>query len=64
MVPDKIFIAAPPEKNCNCNECPFMRLNTLEKLYLCMKNMKPEIKLNDDLIARALIPIEKMLAMS
>jgi len=64
MVPDKIFIAAPPEKNCNCNECPFMRLNTLEKLYLCMKNMKPEIKLNDELIARALIPIEKMLAMS
>jgi quinolinate synthase len=64
MVPDKIFIAAPPEKNCNCNECPFMRLNTLEKLYLCMKNMKPEIKLNDELIARATIPIEKMLAMS
>ena len=64
MVPDKIFIAAPPEKDCNCNECHFMRLNTLEKLYLCMKNREPEIKLNDDLIARALNPIEKMLAMS
>jgi len=63
-VPDKIFIAAPPEKNCNCYECHFMRLNTLEKLYLCMKNREPEIKLNDDLIARALKPIEKMLAMS
>jgi quinolinate synthase len=64
MVPDKIFIAAPPEKNCNCNECPYMRLNTLEKLYLCMKNGEPEIKLNDKLIAMALKPIEKMLAMS
>jgi quinolinate synthase len=64
MAPDKIFIAAPPEKNCNCNECPFMRLNTLEKLYLCMKNKEPEIKLNDELISRALKPIEKMLAMS
>ena len=64
MVPEKIFIAAPPEKNCNCNECPFMRLNTLEKLYLCMKNRTPEIKLSDDLIERALLPIEKMLSMS
>lgn len=64
MVPDKIFIAAPPEKSCNCNECPYMRLNTLEKLYLCMKNRTPEIQLNDELIARALKPIEKMLAMS
>ncbi len=64
MVPDKTFIAAPPEKNCNCNECPFMRLNTLEKLYLCMKNKTPEIKLSDELIARSLKPIEKMLAMS
>lgn len=64
MVPDKIFIAAPPEKNCNCNECPYMRLNTMEKLYLCMKNREPEIKLDDKLIARALMPIEKMLSMS
>jgi quinolinate synthase len=64
LAPDKIFIAAPPVKNCNCNECPFMKLNTLEKLYLCMKNREPEIKLNNDLIARALKPIEKMLAMS
>ena len=64
LVHDKIFIAAPPEKNCSCNECPFMRLNTIEKLYLCMKNKTPEIKLNDNLIAGALKPIERMLAMS
>jgi quinolinate synthase len=64
MVPDKIFIAAPPEKNCNCNECPYMRLNTLEKLYLCMKNGTPEIILSDELITGALKPIEKMLSMS
>jgi quinolinate synthase len=64
FVPDKIFIAAPPEKNCNCNECPYMKLNTLEKLYLCMKNKTPEIKLEPELIERALIPIDKMLAMS
>jgi quinolinate synthase len=64
FVPDKIFIAAPPEKNCNCNECPYMRLNTLEKLYLCMKNKEPEIKLSPELIQKALNPIEKMLSMS
>src|ERR1035437_6121321 len=64
FVPDKIFIAAPPEKNCNCNECPYMKLNTLEKLYLCMKNREPEIKLDPELINRALKPIEKMLSMS
>lgn len=64
FVPDKIFIAAPPEKNCNCNECPYMKLNTLEKLYLCMKNREPEIKLDPELITRALKPIEKMLSMS
>ena len=64
FVPDKIFIAAPPEKNCNCNECPYMKLNTLEKLYLCMKNKEPEIILEPELINRALKPIEKMLSMS
>lgn len=64
IAPEKIFIPAPPEKNCNCNECPYMKLNTMEKLYLCMKNKNPQIELSDDIIRRALIPIERMLAMS
>lgn len=64
VVPHKNLIAAPPDKNCNCNECPYMRLNTMEKLYLCMKNKEPQINLNKNLIERGLKPIEKMLAMS
>lgn len=64
LAPHKNFIPAPPESNCSCNECPFMKLNTLEKLYLCMKNKSPEIKLSDDLIARAIKPLERMLEMS
>lgn len=63
-MPDKEFIPAPPDKNCNCNECPYMKLNTMEKLYLCMKNKNPKIELSDDLIVRAAIPIERMLSMS
>ncbi len=62
--PNKLFIPAPPEKNCNCNECPFMKLNTLEKLYLCMKNGKPEITMDKETLAKALKPIERMLEMS
>jgi quinolinate synthase len=62
--PDKEFIAAPPEGNCACNECPHMRLNTLEKLYLCMKNRAPEITMDEDLRLRALRPIQRMLEMS
>ncbi len=64
IAPQKAFIAAPPDKNCNCNECPFMRLNTMEKLYLCMRDRKPEIILSEDIIKRALRPIERMLEMS
>ena len=64
IAPHKTFIAAPPEKNCNCNECPFMRLNTIEKLYLCMRDRKPEINLPDDIMVKALLPIERMLEMS
>ena len=62
--PSKKYIPAPPDKNCNCNECPYMRLNTLEKLYLCMKNKSPEIRMNRELMERALLPIELMLEMS
>jgi quinolinate synthase len=64
VCPDKTFIPAPPEDGCACNQCPHMRLNTLEKLYLCMKSRSPEIILNEDLRIRALRPIQRMLEMS
>ncbi|ARA92287.1 MAG: quinolinate synthase NadA [Bacteroidetes bacterium] len=62
--PDKTFIPAPPESGCNCSQCPHMRLNTLEKLYLCLKHEQPEITMDEDLRRRALRPIERMLEMS
>ena len=64
VVPIKKLIPAPPDKNCNCNECPYMKLNTMEKLYECMKNKSPQISMDEDLIKRALFPIERMLQMS
>ncbi|MDY6803021.1 MAG: quinolinate synthase NadA [Cyanobacteriota bacterium] len=62
--PGKLFIPAPPTNNCACNECPHMRLNTLEKLYLAMKNKAPEITMAEDVRLAALRPIERMLEMS
>jgi quinolinate synthase len=62
--PKKHFIPAPPTNNCACNECPFMRLNTLEKLYLAMKNRTPELTLPEHLRIAALRPMQKMLEMS
>ena len=63
--PEKVFIPAPPEDEaCSCNECPYMKLNTMEKLYLCMKNGFPEIKLDEEIRLKALLPIERMLQMS
>jgi len=64
QAPDKTFIAAPPEANCACNECPFMRKNTLEKVYLSLRDLTPRIDMPADLIARARIPIDRMLALS
>ena len=64
QAPLKQFIPAPPTNNCNCNECPFMRLNTLEKLYLAMKNREPEITMNEETRVKALRPMERMLEMS
>ncbi|MGC1309051.1 MAG: quinolinate synthase NadA [Phormidesmis sp.] len=64
QVPQKHFIPAPPEANCACNECPYMRLNTLEKLYLTMKNQTPEITIPAEIQADALAPIQRMLEMS
>jgi quinolinate synthase len=62
--PDKLFIPAPPHAGCACNECPYMKLHTLEKLYLCMKNRAPAITLDEELRVRALRPIQRMLEMS
>lgn len=62
--PHKKFFAAPPENTCACNECPHMKLNTLEKLRDCLANETPEIELSEALRLQALKPIEKMLALS
>jgi quinolinate synthase len=62
--PDKTFIPAPPEANCACNECPYMRLNTLEKLYVCLRDLTPQIEMAESLRVAALKPIERMLALS
>jgi quinolinate synthase len=64
QAPEKTFIAAPPEANCACNECPFMRKNTLEKVYLALRDLAPRVDLPPDLIARARTPIDRMLALS
>jgi quinolinate synthase len=61
--PDKEFIAAPTDL-CKCNECKFMKLNTLEKLYDCMVRLQPQIELRADLLQRARQPIERMLEIS
>lgn len=63
--PQKTFIPAPVENSsCSCSECAFMKLNTLEKLYLCLKYELPEILINKKLISTARKPIEKMLSLS
>ncbi|MDX2257254.1 MAG: quinolinate synthase NadA [Pseudanabaenaceae cyanobacterium bins.39] len=62
--PHKTFIPAPPNNSCACNECPYMRLNTLEKVYLSMRDRKPEIILNEATRQAALLPMQRMLEMS
>lgn len=62
--PEKEFIPAPPDSGCNCNQCPHMRLNTIEKLYLCLKHEQPEITLEEHIRQEALKPIERMMEMS
>ena len=62
--PGKKFIPAPPESGCNCNECPYMKLNTMEKLYLCMRDRSPEITMDEELRRRAMAPLKRMLEMS
>ena len=69
--PDKEFICAPvfdamraPTDNCRCSECKYMKMNTLEKVRDCMKNLAPRIELPPDIIKRARLPIERMLEIS
>jgi quinolinate synthase len=62
--PEKTFIPAPPNNTCACNECPHMKLNTMEKLYLCMKYELPEIELPQWIIEQGRASIDKMLAIS
>ena len=62
--PDKTFIPAPPDNSCACNDCPHMKLNTLEKLYLCLKYEAPEILMDEDLLLAAKKPIDEMLKIS
>lgn len=62
--PQKQLIPAPPDGNCACNECPFMRLNTPEKVYLALRDLEPRLEMDAELRRRALVPIERMLALS
>lgn len=62
--PFKTFIPAPPDNSCACNDCPYMKLNTLEKLYLCMEYEMPEITMPEPLRQAAELPILKMLEIS
>tara|TARA_B100000674_G_scaffold57731_1_gene40231 strand:- start:361 stop:1101 length:741 start_codon:yes stop_codon:yes gene_type:complete len=62
--PNKNFIEVPDIEGCNCNECPYMKLNTLEKILDCLINKSPSIELDPDVIKRAYKPIKRMLDMS
>lgn len=62
--PDKEFIIVPTDETCSCNDCPYMKLNTMQKLYLCIKNERPEINLEKEVIEKAKAPIDRMLEIS
>ena len=63
--PEKIFIPAPSvDSTCGCNDCSYMKLNSLQKLYICLKHEQPEIILPDDVIQKAKLPIQRMLEIS
>jgi quinolinate synthase len=62
--PYKTFIPAPPNNGCACNDCPYMKLNSIEKLYLCMEYETPEILMDEDLRVAAKKPIDRMLEIS
>ncbi len=62
--PDKTFIAAPPEAGCSCNECPHMKKNTLEKVYLSLRDLEPRLEMKPELMVGARVPIDRMLQLS
>ena len=62
--PEKKFIPAPPDNGCSCNECPHMKLNTMEKLYRCMRDKTPRLEMPEDLRQAALKPLKLMLEWS
>jgi quinolinate synthase len=62
--PNKEFLIVPTDETCACNDCPYMKMNTMEKLYLCMKNEKPEILISDEIMDKARKPIVRMLELS
>ncbi len=62
--PHKKFIAAPPNNTCACNECPFMKLNTLEKIYSCLRDETPQITIPEELRLKAWAPLQRMLEWS
>src|SRR5215471_12111982 len=64
LAPDRTYIPVPPDNGCRCNECPFMKLNTLEKLYLCLRDERPEIILPEEIRAAAEKPLLRMLELS
>lgn len=65
QAPQKTLLQAPGmDESCACNRCPFMRLNTLEKLYLCLRDLSPEVTVPEEIRVRALRPIERMLELS
>ena len=62
--PNKEFIEGPPTGSCACNECPHMKLNTLEKVYFALRDLEPRLEMDPELIRRARIPLDRMLALS
>jgi quinolinate synthase len=64
LAPNKALHPVPGVDGCSCNLCPYMRLNTLEKLWRCLRDLEPRVDLDEALRQRALVPIERMLAMS
>jgi quinolinate synthase len=61
--PHKQLIAAPPDANCHCNECPFMRLNTPEKVYAALDTLSPRLEMDEALRRAAQVPLDRMLAL-
>ena len=62
--PNKEFISGPPQENCACNECQYMEKNTMEKIYLALRDLAPQIEMPEELREKARVPIDRMLALS